>query len=92
MIHQQNLCFKPVDQRPHDWSTEIHPTAVPERQIHNYRNNEGLLNKIISVGSSFSRRCVAVTAGSWDQHFGTMYMRRIFSFQVDVVKVSDKMQ
>jgi len=76
----------PVLQRPHDWSTEIYPTAVPERQIHNYRNNEGLLNKVISVGSSISRRCVAYTAGSWDQLFGTMYMRRIFSFQVDVVK------
>ena len=58
-----------------------------QRAIHNSRNNEGILNKTIRWGSFVGRRCVTMTAGRVDSVFGTQYLPKIFSFQVDIVKV-----
>jgi len=57
-----------------------------QRAIHNSRNNEGILNKTIRWGSFVGRRCVTMTAGRVDSVFGTQYLPKIFSFQVDIVK------
>ena len=59
-----------------------------QRGIHNKRNNEGIMNRTIRFGSAVGRRCVTMTAGNVDSVFGTQYMPKIFSFQVDIVKVS----